>query len=142
MLTIIQKELTIMRTLNHHNILNYNVAFIHGSEVWLTMHIMEGGSVYDIMKMTQAQGIKDEGIRAYVLYETLKGLEYFHNSGQIHRDIKCSNILLDLNGKVFLGDFGVAAKIKKGTQRTTFVGSPCWMAPEIIGEVNIIILLS
>lgn len=71
---------------------------------------------------------------ATILRETLNGLQYFHESGQIHRDIKCGNILLDMEGNVYIGDFGVSENVKKGQKKKTFVGSPCWMAPEIMDQ--------
>ena len=68
--------------------------------------------------------------------ETLHGLAYFHKSAQIHRDIKAGNILLDSDGKLFLSDFGVSAHVKSGQKRSTFVGSPCWMAPEVMEQTD------
>lgn len=66
--------------------------------------------------------------------ETLQGLKYFHENGQIHRDIKSGNILIDSNGSIYLGDFGVSAHLRAGKKRRTLCGSPCWMAPEVIEQ--------
>lgn len=66
--------------------------------------------------------------------EVLKGLYYLHNHGEIHRDLKSGNIFADKEGGIFVGDFGVSASLKKGEKRKTFVGSPCWMAPEVIEQ--------
>jgi len=77
-------------------------------------------------------GIKDEIAIATIIRETLQGLKYFHENGQIHRDIKSGNILLDSNGSIYLGDFGVSAHLRAGKKRRTLCGSPCWMAPEVI----------
>lgn len=64
--------------------------------------------------------------------EALKGLDYFHKNGQIHWDIKAGNLLLDTDGSIYLGDFGVSAHIVKGVKWNTLCGSPCWMAPEVV----------
>jgi len=61
----------------------------------------------------------------------LEGLAYFHSQGQIHRDIKSGNVLMDEEGDIYISDFGVSAHVKVGQMRNTFVGSPCWMAPEV-----------
>ena len=124
-----------MSQCSHRNVVNYHVAFIKNNEVWLVMPILEGGSVFDIMRYRHQEGLEDEHIIATILKETLLGLQYFHNAHQIHRDIKCGNILLDAEGHVFIADFGVATKLKEGRKRNTFVGSPCWMAPEVISQV-------
>ena len=76
-------------------------------------------------------GIKDEALIASILKYTLEGLQYFHSQGQIHRDIKAGNILMDEQGDIYISDFGVSVHVKSGQKKTTFVGSPCWMAPEV-----------
>jgi serine/threonine-protein kinase OSR1/STK39 len=85
-----------------------------------------------------------------VIYETLKGLEYLHHHGMMHRDVKAGNILVDSGGNVYLADFGVAAEMENrgasdwttsDKQRCTFVGTPCWMAPEVM-QVGTLVLPS
>ena len=100
------------------------------------MPILGAGSCSEIMKQNCRQGIKNESVIATILLECLQGLQYFHENGQIHRDIKAGNVLLDMEGNVFISDFGVSANLKKGQKRKTFVGSPCWMAPEVVEQTG------
>ncbi|KAF4713693.1 hypothetical protein FOZ62_021489, partial [Perkinsus olseni] len=74
------------------------------------------------------------GIIAYILRETAIALRHFHSNQQIHRDLKAGNILLSLDGRVYLSDFGVSASMRDSRSRQTFVGTPCWMAPEVLEQ--------
>lgn len=123
-----------MSSCKHPNVINYYVSFVDESDLWLVMPILEAGSLEDILRLRYQNGIKDEAMIATILREILKGLQYFHECGQIHRDIKAQNILVGLDGNLHLSDFGVSARVNTGQKRQTFVGSPCWMAPEVMEQ--------
>ena len=123
-----------MSMCQHQCIATFHTSFICGKDVWLVMPIYEGGSVADLLQIHFPTGINDETIIASILKSMLQALQYLHNQSQIHRDVKCSNVLLDLDGNVYLGDFGVCAILKEKPVAQTFVGTPCWMAPEVLVE--------
>jgi serine/threonine-protein kinase OSR1/STK39 len=105
----IRKEISIMSTCHHKNVVTCYVSFIEKSDLWLVMPVLSAGSVVDVIRINFNHGIKDEAIIATLLRETLLALQYFHDNRQIHRDIKAGNILLDMEGNVYLSDFGVSA---------------------------------
>ena len=78
------------------------------------MPLLQSGSVVDILNMKYPTGVKNEAIIATILKETISGLDYFHEEGRIHRDIKAGNILMDSDGKTMISDFGVSATLKAG----------------------------
>lgn len=133
----IRRELQIMRMCVHPNVLTYHVAFPADTKMWLVMPLVAGGSCQNVsreLRKVYGSSIKSEGAIAYILHETCKALNYLHHSQQIHRDLKAGNILLDTDGHVFLSDFGVSASMRDSKVRQTFVGTPCWMAPEVLEQ--------
>ena len=100
---------------NNEYIASFYTSFLCGKHVWLVMPIYEGGSVADIVRARFPKGISNIGIIANILLNVLRALEYLHKQGQIHRDIKCSNIFISMEGKLYLGDFGICGILKEGT---------------------------
>ncbi|KAJ3699068.1 hypothetical protein LUZ61_002773 [Rhynchospora tenuis] len=135
----IMREAQTMTLIDHPNVVKAHCSFVHGQTLWVVMPYMGGGSCLHIMKSAFPEGL-DEAVIATILKETLKGLEYIHLHGHIHRDVKAGNILVDSVKGIKLGDFGVSACLFDGgdrqRQRNTFVGTPCWMAPEVLEQMK------
>ncbi|CAB3398972.1 unnamed protein product [Caenorhabditis bovis] len=126
---VIQQEIMVIRACSHKNIIAYYGSYIRRDRLWIVMEYCGGGSLQDIYHLT---GPLSELQIAFVCRETLRGLDYLHKIGKIHRDIKGANILLTCSGDVKLADFGVAAQITATIgKRKSFIGTPYWMAPEV-----------
>ncbi|MCL7043121.1 hypothetical protein MKW94_017367 [Papaver nudicaule] len=135
----IRREVQTMILLDHPNVLRAHCSFTAGRSLWVVMPFMASGSCLHIMKSAYPDGF-EELVIATLLREVLKALVYLHAHGHIHRDVKAGNILIDYNGAVKLGDFGVSASLfdsgDRQRSRNTFVGTPCWMAPEVMQQLH------
>ncbi|XP_063901410.1 serine/threonine-protein kinase 4-like [Zophobas morio] len=129
------KEIAVMRQLKNEFIVQYYGSYYHDNLLWLVMEYCSAGSVSDVMRMRK-RVLSELEIQAIVHYSLL-GLSYLHEKLKIHRDIKACNILLTEEGVSKLADFGVTGELKDATcKRTTVVGTPYWMAPEVFQELG------
>ncbi|XP_034895878.1 uncharacterized protein [Populus alba] len=131
----IRREAQTMSLIDHPNLIRAYCSFVVDHNLWVVMPFMAEGSCLHLMKIAYSDGFEEPAIGS-ILKETLKALEYLHRQGHIHRDVKAGNILLDTDGDVKLADFGVSACMfdagDRQRSRNTFVGTPCWMAPEVL----------
>ncbi|KAK4048453.1 Protein kinase [Microbotryomycetes sp. JL201] len=129
---LIVNEILVMKESHHENIVNYLDSFlVKGSELWVVMEYMEGGALTDVI---DSNTLAEEQI-ASICNETCKGLQHLHTQSIIHRDIKSDNVLLDSHGHVKITDFGFCAKLTdQKAKRATMVGTPYWMAPEVVKQ--------
>ncbi|RKO95729.1 hypothetical protein CXG81DRAFT_11078, partial [Caulochytrium protostelioides] len=133
----LRKEIQIMSLSKHPNLLPVYGSFVNGSKLYIVMPFLQAGSCLDMMRTAHPEGF-EETVIATILKQGLQGLEYLHRNGQIHRDVKAGNLLASDDGLVQLADFGVSSSLmdtgeRKG-MRKTFVGTPCWMAPEVMEQ--------
>ncbi|XP_015574492.1 serine/threonine-protein kinase BLUS1 isoform X2 [Ricinus communis] len=131
----IRREAQTMSLIDHPNVIRAFCSFVVDRNLWVVMPFMDEGSCLHLMKIAYPDGFEEAAISS-ILKETLKALDYLHQQGHIHRDVKAGNILLNRNGIVKLADFGVSACMfdtgDRQRARNTFVGTPCWMAPEVL----------
>lgn len=131
----LRRETQLMSLSKHPNVLRVRGCWVKGTKLHIATRLMSSGSLLDIMRFTHSDGFPEEVICA-VLKQALQGLNYLHVNGWLHRDLKAANLLVDEDGTVLLGDFGVGVWVGDGNQvsgkRKSFVGTPCWMAPEVV----------
>lgn len=137
---LIVNEILVMKDSQHKNIVNFLEAYLRGTnELWVVMEYMEGGSLTDVIdnnnnSTTNPRKITEPQI-ALICWQTIQGLQNLHRKHIIHRDIKLDNVLLDANGIVKITDFGFCAKLTdQRSKRATMVGTPYWMAPEVVKQ--------
>ncbi|KAJ2956695.1 hypothetical protein NQ176_g11305 [Zarea fungicola] len=125
------QEIAILSELQSPYVTKYYGSYSKGAELWIVMEFCAGGSCADLMK----PGLISEDYISIIIRELLLGLEYLHADKKLHRDIKAANILLSAAGQVKLADFGVSGQLSATmTKKNTFVGTPFWMAPEVIKQ--------
>ncbi|XP_064594117.1 serine/threonine-protein kinase PAK 3-like [Zonotrichia leucophrys gambelii] len=122
-------EILAMRDNRSPNIVIYSDSYLVDAELWLAMEFMDSGTLFDVLRAVYLE----EGQIGAVCRECLQGLHFFHSRQVIHRDIKSNNVLVDMDGSVKLGDFGLCAQLSpERSKRSSSIGTPSWMAPEVV----------
>jgi len=136
-LKLLSTEIQIMKTSKHPNIIEYIDAYIVDKKLWVAMEFMGAGCLTEVLDQFDSNVHMTEAQIAFVCKATIKGLDYVHQMHRIHRDIKSDNILLGSDGSCKIADFGYAAQLtQEKAKRFTIVGTPYWMAPELIRGQN------
>ncbi|CAI4049300.1 hypothetical protein SKDZ_14G0350 [Saccharomyces kudriavzevii ZP591] len=137
---LIVNEILVMKDSRHKNIVNFLEAYLKtDDDLWVVMEFMEGGSLTDIIENSTTNDTSHSPLTepqiAYIVRETCQGLKFLHDKHIIHRDIKSDNVLLDTRARVKITDFGFCARLTdKRSKRATMVGTPYWMAPEVVKQ--------
>jgi len=131
----VMQEISTLQACKCPKLTKYYGSFMNGSSLWVVMELLEGGSLQDLMHLTNSTF--NENTIAWIMKEMLIGLNYLHTERKIHRDIKAANVLVSIDGSLRLADFGVSVQLTNSVdKRCTFIGSPYWMAPEVITSSN------
>ncbi|KAG5176290.1 hypothetical protein JKP88DRAFT_335952 [Tribonema minus] len=131
----VQQEISMLQTCKCPQLTHYYGSFMVDSSLWIVMELLEGGSLQELMK--EAQCTINEPTIAWIMRDMLQALVYLHSERKIHRDIKAANVLIARDGSVRVADFGVSVQLTVSVdKRRTFVGSPYWMAPEVIAHTD------
>ncbi len=134
----LRREIQVMSLSSHPNLVPFSTAFVNGADLWIVMPILTGGSVLDLLHHFYPTGLP-EAQAIYVLLSLLKAIDYFHEKNQIHGDVKAANLLFDTKGNIMLSDCGHMELVEGGWEckkRHTFVGTPGWMAPEVLEQMS------
>lgn len=129
---LLRQEVAFWSSSQHPTVVKYYNSFTSGTTLYILMEVMSGGSVADILRYAFPNGFKDECIIATILNAILRALDYIHSNKELHRDVKPANALVGSDGQIKIGDFGVAASILINPSRYTVIGTPCYMAPEVL----------